>query len=137
MNTYAECTHRLLTVTFNFNADLLNTNDIREVLDEMWNYRARWRFIGIELGIDTGTLDAIEANYRKVEDCLCEMINVWLRCINPKPTKSAMKTALESEHVLGAKGNNLYMHDSVDMVMCAAILYVMIGHTSCIRVQFL
>ena len=54
-------------------ADLLSINNIKEVvLDEMWDYRARWKSIGIELCVDTGTLDAIEKDCRKVNDCLQE-----------------------------------------------------------------
>ena len=85
--------------------DLLNPSNIREVLDEMWKYRARWRFIGTELGIDTGTLDAIDVDHRKVEDCLNKLINVWLRDVNPRPTRTAMKAALQSERVLSGAGN--------------------------------
>lgn len=103
---------QLLTYSFHMlyhchipNIDVLNISNIREVLDETWNYRAKWRFIGIELGIVAGTLEAIEVNCRKVEDCLCEMITIWLRCVNPRPTRSAMKAALQSERVLSTTGN--------------------------------
>ena len=68
----------------------------------MWDYRAKWRFIGITLGIDVGTLDAIEANHRQVEECLTEMITTWLRGINP--TRSAMKAALQSKQVTSKTG---------------------------------
>ena len=83
---------------------VLNVSNMREVLDEMWNYHARWRSIGVELGIDTVMLNAIEADYRKVEDCLREMINVWLKRISPRPTRSAMKAALQSERVINGAG---------------------------------
>ena len=43
--------------------DVLKPSNIKEVLDQMWEYRARWKFIGIELGIGEHSLDAIEANY--------------------------------------------------------------------------
>ena len=96
-----------LTVICTVNADVLSINNIREELDETWNYRARWRFIGIELGIDTGTLDAIAEDNRKVEDCLREMIKVWLKRASPKPTRRAMKAALQSVRVVSAAGNNI------------------------------
>ena len=57
--------------------DHLNISNIKEVLDEMWDYRARWKFIGIELGIDMGTLDAIEKDCKVVDECLLKMINIW------------------------------------------------------------
>jgi hypothetical protein len=68
----------------------------------MWDYRSRWRFIGIELGIDVNTLDAIEMNHRKVEHCLTEFITIWLRRTNPKPTRSAISKALGSQSVLAS-----------------------------------
>ena len=65
----------------------------------MWNYRAKWKFIGIELGIDIGTLEAVDANHKNVEDCLREMINGWLKNVNPRPTRGAIKAALQSDCV--------------------------------------
>ena len=71
-----------------------------------WNYRARWRFIGIELGIDEGTLDAINEDNRKVEDCLREMITQWLRRCKPKPSRHAISMALKSGRVSRTVGND-------------------------------
>ena len=84
---------------------LLGTENLKEILDQTWNYRARWRFIGIELGIDEGTLDAIEKNNRKVEDSLREMITLWLRGCNPKPSRHAISKALQSGRVSRTVGN--------------------------------
>ena len=70
----------------------------------MWDYRAKWRVIGITLGIDAGTLDAIETDNRKVESCLLEMIITWLKSDNP--TRSAMKAALQSKQVASRTGIN-------------------------------
>jgi hypothetical protein len=74
------------------------------VLDEMWDYRARWKFIGIELHVSTSTLDAIEKDCRTVDDCLLRMIKDWLRN-SPRPTREIIKVALRSKHVLNAAGN--------------------------------
>ena len=78
------------------------------MLDLTWNYRARWRFIGIELGIDEGTLDAISKDNRKVEDCLQEMITLWLRGRKPwpKPSRHAISKALQSGRVSTTVGNS-------------------------------
>jgi hypothetical protein len=72
----------------------------------MWDYRAEWKFIGIQLDIDTGTLDTIEKDCRKVNDCLREMIMHWLRNC-PRPTREIIRVALQSEHVSNAAGNYL------------------------------
>ena len=79
--------------------------NIREILDLTWPHRARWKLIGTELGIDTGTLDAIDANNKKVEGCLNDLITGWLRNTKPRPTRAAIVAVLKSEHILSAAGN--------------------------------
>lgn len=74
---------------------------MKEVVDVFWNFRSRWKFIGIELGIDGGTLDAIDKDHRESEDSLVKLISTWLRGNNPIPTRSAMATALNSQQVIG------------------------------------
>ena len=89
---------------------LLSIENLKEILDLTWNCRARWRFLGIELGIDEGTLDAINENNRRVEDCLREMITIWLRNDKPKPSRHAISTALQSGRVSSTVGN-CHIHD--------------------------
>ena len=76
---------------------------MNEALKIAWKHRSRWRFIGIELGIDLATLDAISVDERKVDDCLTEVIKKWLRKGKPRPTRQALKSALQSERVSGAQ----------------------------------
>ena len=80
----------------------LSPNNAKEVLNLMWDFRSRWKFVGIELGIDMSTLDAIDRDYRKADDCLTELITKWLRRTNPKPTRSAITKALESHSVMAS-----------------------------------
>ena len=75
---------------------------MKEVLNLAWDHRARWRFIGMELGIKQGDLDAINADHMNVDERLTEVIKFWLRKVKPKPTTGALKTALQSERVSGA-----------------------------------
>ena len=75
--------------------ELLGIHNMREVLDCFWDYRAKWKLIGIELGIDSGTLDSINMNERYVENCLIELIKVWLR--GRTATVSKMSTVLQSK----------------------------------------
>ena len=89
---------------YTIHAEPLNPDNTREILDVTWPHRARWRLIGTELGIDTGTLDAIDANNKKVEGCLNELITGWLRKTNPRPTRVAITAVLNSEHILSAAG---------------------------------
>ena len=80
---------------------LLAVDDMNEMVKLAWDYRARWLFIGMELGIDQGDLDAISVDHMNVGERLTEVIKIWLRKIKPKPTRSAIKAALQSEHVSG------------------------------------
>ena len=82
---------------------------MKEVLDLSWPRRARWRFIGIELGIEQGDIEAISVNNRNVDDCLREMMKTWLRKINPKPTRDALSAALQCERV---SGGHVHVHVS-------------------------
>ena len=73
----------------------------KEMLDLAWGYRARWRFIGIELGVDDGTLDAIgENNPNNVGKCLVSLITSWLNNCDSGLARKAMRMALKSERVL-------------------------------------
>ena len=73
---------------------------MREVLDVFWDYRASWKLIRVELGIDLGTLDAIDKNHSRVEDQLMELTVKWLRGNNPRPTRSAMAKVLQSKYLM-------------------------------------
>ena len=76
---------------------------MKELLDIAWEHRAKWRFIGIELQIDTGTLDAIAAdNHHQVGDCLTRLISLWLHQINPRLARRAITKAIKSETVTGS-----------------------------------
>ena len=82
-------------------AEYLDINDMREVIELLWDYRAKWRFIGMELGIKAGDLDAIEKDTREVGDALYKVTKQWLSSVNPKPTRTALKAVLESKCVAG------------------------------------
>ena len=85
--------------------ELLTPKNIREILDLTWSHRARWKLIAINLGIEIGTIDAIAANHKYVEDCLTNLISTWLRATNPRPTRAAIDAVLSSQHILIAAGN--------------------------------
>lgn len=65
-----------------------------------WDYRASWKLIGVELGIDSGTLEAIDKNHSRVEDQLIQLIVKWLRGNNPKPTRGKMVRVLQSKYLM-------------------------------------
>ena len=82
-----------------YTTEHLGIENFRRVLDTFWHYRAKWKMIGIELHIDMGTLETIEKDNRKCEDCLIELIKVWLR--GTKASFGAMSTVLQSSHIAG------------------------------------
>ena len=101
-----------LTTIYLCTDDTLKVDNMREVLDVFWDYRASWKLIGVELGIDSGTLDAINKNHRRVEDQLTELIVKWLRRNNPRPMRSAMAKVLQSKYLMeGASSiQGIYKH---------------------------
>ena len=59
--------------------------------------RAKWKNIGIELEVDMGTLNTIEEHCRSDPDkCLPEMLDHWLKQVNPSPSWEALAEALGS-----------------------------------------
>ena len=56
-----------------------------------------WENIGIQLGIEGGTLKKIKLDYSgDSRACLCEMLRVWLSRVAPPPSWSAMADALDT-----------------------------------------
>lgn len=92
-----------------YHAVFLTTEDIKVVVDMTWEYRTRWRFIGIELGIDTGTLETIQKSNRTVKGCLHDVVKHWLFC-ELKPTQDAVTMVLQSKLVssMVLPGNSLF-----------------------------
>ena len=74
----------------------MSINDLGAVVDYLWPVRSKWDRIGIHLGIDVGTVDAIKKDHRDSGDCLYELMNVWLRGMDPKPTWKALVGVLKS-----------------------------------------
>ena len=59
--------------------------------------QAKWKNIGIELEVDMGTLNAIEEHCRSDPDkSLPEMLDHWLKQVNPPPSWEALAEALGS-----------------------------------------
>ena len=56
--------------------------------------RSDWFDLGLHLRVDYGTLEAIEADNKKVRQCMREMLAAWLNGQGGECTKQALKTAL-------------------------------------------
>ena len=55
--------------------------------------------IGIELEIDSEILEEIRQQHKDTAACLLEMIIVWLKFVDPKPTRDALINALKARAV--------------------------------------
>ena len=53
-------------------------DDLFEVLTELLPVTARWRQVGLALRLNPGQLKRIEKENRGLEDCLTEMLTLWL-----------------------------------------------------------
>ena len=55
---------------------------------------SEWFDLGLHLRVKYGTLKAIETDYRKVKQCMIEMLAVWLKGQGGECTKHTLRTAL-------------------------------------------
>ena len=62
---------------------VLSVDDLRVVMKELNDVRAKWNNIGVQLGVSVGTLDAIEKQYSDPSDCLRETLTAWLKSSTP------------------------------------------------------
>ena len=73
----------------------------------MEHYRS-WKSIGLELGIDSAALDAIEKRYVNDHRCLIAMIELLHASVDLNPSQEAMTKALQSNRVTtSVLGENL------------------------------
>ena len=61
----------------------LNVDDLRVLMKELNDVRAKWNNIGVHLGVSVGTLDAIKKQYSDPSDCLRETLTAWLKSSTP------------------------------------------------------
>ena len=78
--------------------DQFTTDDIKKVIDIVWEARIKWYDIGIQLGLKVNSLDVIKHNNNdKPDDCITEMLKIWLR--QGGATHEALIGALNHETV--------------------------------------
>ena len=57
----------------------LNEQDLDVVLREVFPAKAKWKFIGLELGVPIGEVEAIESMGSDVDEKLMRTLLKWLR----------------------------------------------------------
>ena len=80
-------------------AAVLSDKEVNEILNLTRNHSKSWKTIGLELGIDSAALDAIEKNYVNDHRRLIAMIDLWHSSVNLKPSREAMLKVLDSEKI--------------------------------------
>jgi len=70
--------------------------ELSEVRGALYEARAKWHDIGIELKLPVGTLTAIREDFPHAADCLREMCIIWLKRNDPRPSWVALVKVLES-----------------------------------------
>ena len=71
--------------------------ELKVLLRELRRVANEWEDIGIELDIEEGQLRQINADKGgDSKACLCEMLRIWLSCVAPPPSWSAMADAIDT-----------------------------------------
>ena len=79
---------------------MLTEADLADVQRALWDGRAKWYNLGLELGLVPGTLDAIQqTNGNNVDNCFRSMLKEWLRKTERVPTWSSLARALREQPV--------------------------------------
>ena len=83
-----------------FIPDHLTIDNLRVVRKAVWDARAAWKDIGIELDLKVSDLDVIsKTNHENINKCFSDMLTLWLKRVNPPPKWSAMVEALKEPAV--------------------------------------
>ena len=77
---------------------VLVDEDLADVLETVWLAKDKWYHLGLQLKVDSGTLDAIEKEERRNEDRLRRMLITWLRA-NGKKSWQMLQDALRAKSV--------------------------------------
>ncbi len=99
-----------LTLPYFFTVDstaVLKPKDIRAVHEHLWPARHKWRRIGMAVEIDATTLEVIEMDNRRTDDCYFEMLTKWLRSNKPSPCWKSLTAALQSIEIRVLLGMSL------------------------------
>ena len=80
------------------------TENAREILDLTWNYRAGWRLLGVELGLDIDTLGIISEHNQTTAECLTVVIkfcDTFQRAIIKAFLSQRIMSAVKGKYVYG------------------------------------
>ena len=79
--------------------ELLKLDDLNTVLEELYEARTKWYFVGLKLKVPVDTLDSIKTQSDDPNECLLQALKHWLKMVDPKPTWQALVDALRGRLV--------------------------------------
>ena len=69
--------------------------DLKDLFKELCITADNWENIGVLLGIEPWQLNSVKTAENLPQNCLREMLKVWLKRISPPPTWSSVAEAIE------------------------------------------
>ena len=70
--------------------------ELKDLLKELYAKASEWFNIGVFLGLDTGRLNSIKTAENNIpQNCLREMLTIWLNGVPPPLSWAAMADAIE------------------------------------------
>ena len=78
---------------------VLTIKDLAKVRQLTFQASSKWRDIGLDLGLESGTLDKIKHDFQSADDCYREMLSVWLKKITPAPSVETLIATLKQPYV--------------------------------------
>lgn len=83
--------------------EVYSEKDLRELVSLLHDARASWESIATQLGLSQGDVDAIAKKFNHdPKDCLRDVITMWLKEVDPAPTREQLARALQSPPVVGS-----------------------------------
>ena len=93
---------------------VLSKRDLKSVRREVVAIASKWYDVGLELDLSADELDAIKkANRDNPQDCLRDLLRLWLSRVDTKPTWRALSNALTSPAV-----NEQALADTIERKHC-------------------
>ena len=70
--------------------------ELKDLIKELLTKASdKWENMGILLGIEPGRLDAIKAAENQPQNCLHEILKIWLNRVTPPPSWSSITEAID------------------------------------------
>ncbi len=93
----------IVLLFISYHSGYLTIMDFKVVREALCRILHKWHSLGIVLGCSPSELDAIAHYYRTPGRRLDEMLNLWLRRSNPRPSWEGLILALK-EPIVGQEG---------------------------------